>query len=120
MLAAICFAFGADPANSDDPWKAVKALKSGSNVRIYKHGAAAPLAAQFIEATDDRLVYVVKNSQSSIDRKDVDRIEYRPPAKAEKTETHTTGIGADGMTDSWNSGKSWSRDGWQIVYQRSR
>jgi hypothetical protein len=29
-------------------------------------------------------------------------------------------MGADGMTDSWSSGKSWSRDGWRIVYQRGR
>ena len=120
LMAAAAFGFAADPAKAGDPWNGVRSLKSGCDVRIYKTGSARPLAAKFIEAGDGKLVYVIKNAQSSIARKDVERVEFRPRGTSEKTESRSVGMGPDGLNDSWNSGKSWSREGWQVVYQRPR
>jgi hypothetical protein len=87
-------------------------------VRIYKQGATQPITAKIAEATDDKLVYVVKNSQNSMDRKDIGRIDFRPPVKSQKTETHSVGMDDSGLNETWGSSTSWSRDGWQTVYQK--
>ena len=50
LVCSALAAFGAD-----DPWAKVKAIKSGSELRVYKKGAAQPLLVKMDEATDDRL-----------------------------------------------------------------
>lgn len=66
---------------ADDPWAKVKAIKSGTELRVYKKGSAQPLLVKMDEATDDRLVFVNKNEQTSLDKEDVERIDARPSNK---------------------------------------
>jgi hypothetical protein len=76
---------------ADDPWDKVKAIKSGTELRVYKKGAAQPLVVKMDEATDERLVIVNKNEQTSIAKEDIDRVDARPSGKRPITkETKTT------------------------------
>src|SRR6202158_1363193 len=63
---------------ADNPWNKVKELKTGTELRIFKTGAKQPILAMMDEATDDRLVIVVKKEQMAIDKDEIDRIDYRP------------------------------------------
>jgi len=83
---------------ADNPWRKVRDLKSGSELRIYKRGASQPILATMDEANDERVVVVVKNEQVAIAKADVDRIEARPETKGSrimKTTTTTTGDSHD-------------------------
>ena len=73
----LCLA-GALAIGADDPWTKVRAIKSGSELRILKREAKQPLMATFDEATDERIVVVVKNEQVSILKEDIERIDARP------------------------------------------
>jgi len=73
MLFGAALAFAAD-----DPWTKVKDLKSGTEIRVYKRGAAAPLAGKVDEVFDDRIAVVLKNEQVSIDKDLIDRLDARP------------------------------------------
>jgi hypothetical protein len=53
----------------------VKELKSRAELRIYKKGAREPINATFDDATDDRLIVVVKNEQVAIPKEDIDRLD---------------------------------------------
>src|SRR3982750_1514252 len=76
---------------ADDPWAKVKEIKSGAELRVYKKGAAQPLLVKMDEATDERLVIVNKNEQTSIAKEDIDRVDARPSGKRPVTkETKTT------------------------------
>ncbi len=89
LLVLCCAAtvFGAD-----DPWTKVRDLKSGTEIRVYRRGSVEPVLARMDEATDERLLIVVKNEQIAILRDQVDRIDYRPSQKTARTvkETKTT------------------------------
>jgi hypothetical protein len=79
---------------ADNPWSKVRALKSGSELRIYKRGASQPIVAAMDEADDERLIAVVKNEQVAFAKADIDRIDSRPETKGSrmmKTTTTTTG-----------------------------
>lgn len=81
-------AYGADKA-----WDKLKDLKTGTELRIYKAGAKQPILASMDEATDDRLVIVIKGKeQTSIEKDQIDRIDYRPPKSGSRvtTESRTT------------------------------
>ena len=41
---------------ADNPWDKVKALKSGTDIRIIRIASPTPIEAKFDEATDDRAV----------------------------------------------------------------
>jgi hypothetical protein len=86
-LTAAAVAFGSD-IKTDDSWSKIKQLKSGTEIRIYKRGAAQPVMAKAADATDDKLIVVVKNTQMAIDKKDIDRIDARPGPK--KTSIQST------------------------------
>jgi hypothetical protein len=64
---------------ADNPWNKVKDLKTGVELRIFKTGAKQPILAMMDEATDERLVIVVKKEQMAIDKDQIDRIDWRPP-----------------------------------------
>jgi hypothetical protein len=66
---------------ADDPWAKVKAIKSGTEIRVYKKGSAQPLLVKMDEATDERLIFVNKNEQTSLAKEDIDRLDARPAAK---------------------------------------
>jgi len=66
---------------AEDPWAKVKGIKSGTELRVYKKGSAQPLLVKMDEATDDRLVFVNKNEQTSLDKEEIDRVDARPSNK---------------------------------------
>jgi len=68
-----------------DPWAKVKAIKSGTELRVYKKGSTQPLLVKMDEATDDHLVFVNKNEQVSLDKEEIDRIDARPTSKRPMT-----------------------------------
>jgi len=80
FLLAAATAFAAD-----DPWAKVQGLKSGTEIRVVKRGATQPITGKFDEATDERLILVVKNEQVAIAKDQVDRVDYRPAAGSRVT-----------------------------------
>ena len=66
---------------ADDPWTKVKAIKRGTEMRVYKKGSAQPLVVKMDEATDERLIFVNKNEQTSLAKEDIDRLDARPSGK---------------------------------------
>src|SRR3954469_19864798 len=113
---------------ADDPWDKVKAIKSGTELRVYKKGAAQPLVVKMDEATDERLVIVNKNEQTSIAKEDIDRVDARPSGKRPVTkETKTTMSDSStdprstgpGTTSSSSTGYSFgSKPDFETVYRR--
>ena len=63
---------------ADDPWTAVTKLASGTEIRVVKKGSGQPVIGKFDEANDDRVLLVVKNSQVSIAKDQIDRLDARP------------------------------------------
>jgi hypothetical protein len=83
---------------ADDPWAKVKAIKSGTEIRVYKKGSAQPLVVKMDEATDERLIFVNKNEQTSLAKEDIDRLDARPSNKRVVTK-ETTEKQGDTTTD---------------------
>jgi len=82
MLRCLLFVLAAATAfAAEDPWAKVKAIKSGTELRVYKKGSTQPLLVKMDEATDDRLVFVNKNEQTSLDKEEIDRVDARPSNK---------------------------------------
>lgn len=77
---------------ADNSWDKVRDLKTGTELRIYKKGAHQPVAGTMDEANKERLIAVVKNEQVAIQKDEIDRIDYRPPATKRRVtkETRTT------------------------------
>ncbi len=69
------------PAFAGDDWEKVKDLPSGSDLKIYQHGASQPKLAKFADATPSSLIVIVKNEQVAIPKDGIDQIDARPPAK---------------------------------------
>ncbi len=125
---------------ADNPWTKVKELKTGTELRIFKVGAKQPILAAMDEATDDRLVIVVKKEQTSIDKDQIDRIDYRPPKTTSRVtrvtnETRTTNDppgqtagpaprgssgGGGPSTSTSNSVNFGSKPGFETIYRRSK
>jgi len=63
---------------AEDSWSKVRELKGGAEIRVYKKGARQPILAKADEATDDKLVVVIKNEQVAIAKDEIDRIDARP------------------------------------------
>src|SRR5690349_9879180 len=63
---------------ADDPWTKVKKLKSGTEIRIVKKGASAPLTGKLDEARDESLTMVLKNEQVTVEKDSIERLDYRP------------------------------------------
>jgi hypothetical protein len=74
---------------ADDPWAKVKAIKRGTELRVYKKGSAQPLVVKMDEATDERLIFVNKNEQTSLAKEDIDRLDARPLGKRTVTKETT-------------------------------
>jgi hypothetical protein len=75
---------------ADDAWSKVKALKTGAELRVYKKGSMQPILAQMDELTDEKLIVIVKKTQTAIARDEIDRIEARPQAGSRVTTQTTT------------------------------
>jgi hypothetical protein len=131
-LTALSLASGAD-IKTDDQWIKVKELKSGTEIRVYKKGAAQPILAKAGDATDEKLIVVLKNAETAIDKKDIDRVDARPQAgKRAKVESNATmneptSQSVDGVRpenypkpgSSYSSGVSMgSKPDFETIYQR--
>src|ERR1017187_5485492 len=133
LLTAASFVLGADVVKQDDPWTKVKELKSGAEIRIYKRGAAQPILAKAGDATDEKLIVVIKNAETAINKKDIDRIDARPQGGKRATVNSTakmndpTSEPVDGVRPenypkpgtSYSSGMSvGSKPDFETIYQR--
>src|ERR1035437_6351767 len=87
FLCTALMAFGAD-----DPWAKVKELKTGTELRVFKKGAAQPMLVEMDELTDDNLVVIDKNAQTAIARDQIDRVDSRPSGKSRVTKETTTKV----------------------------
>ncbi len=63
---------------AEDSWTKVRGLKSGTEIRIFKKGSRQPILAKADDATEDKLMAVVKNEQVAIAKDDIDRVDARP------------------------------------------
>jgi hypothetical protein len=117
---------------ADDPWAKVRDLKGGTELRIYKKGAAQPVLAKSDDVTGDNLMVVVKNEQVAIPKDQIDRIEYRPTkpggrltteTKSQPTEPDTTpgppghGSTVPGSSTSTNVSIG-SKPDFELIYKR--
>ena len=103
---------------ADSPWAKVTALPNRSELRIYQKGARDAITATLADATEERIVVVVKNKQMTVAKEDIERIDARlvePKRKPEATTTQTTtdpdlaprlGAGPPMSTTSTSSGMS--------------
>ena len=93
FLCTALVAFGAD-----DPWAKVKELKTGTELRVYKKGAAQPLLVKMDELTDDNLVVIDKKEQTAIPHDLIERVDYRPSGKSRVATESKTKVN-DGVGD---------------------
>src|SRR5260370_29938970 len=93
FLCTAFLAFGVD-----DQWAKLKELKTGTELRVFKKGAAQPVLVKMDELTDDNLVVINKNEQAAIPRDQIDRVDYRPSGKSRITRETTTKVN-DGVGD---------------------
>ncbi len=124
LLAAATAAFAAE-----DAWAKVRALKSGTELRIYKTGARQPVLAKFDEATGESLIIIGKNEQVAIAKDQIERLDYRPPRPGSRInkETRMTTDGARTIADrakgagsSVSSGISLeSKPDFETIYRRT-
>jgi hypothetical protein len=115
ILLAATLAWGAE-----DPWQKARELATGSDIRIYKSGSTKPVSGKMAGVGDGKVQVIVKNDQIAIKQSDIDRIDFRPPGSKSKTESNGTTTDGFGTSQSASSGTSWSREGWQTVYRKSR
>lgn len=120
---------------AEDPWAKVKELKSGTELRILKRGSKQPIVAKSDDVTDDKLLVVIKNSETAIDKEDIDQIDFRPSGGSSMTtETRETkrydgarepamGLGgqnANPESTSTSTSVNWgSKPGFKTIYRRT-
>ena len=75
-----------------DDWANCRAIRGGTEIRVYKKGAPQPIVAKMDEANDENLVVVLKNEQVAIQREQIDRVDARLAGNSPRTtkETRTT------------------------------
>lgn len=89
-LAILLSAAALTAAAQTTSWDKVKALKSGTELRIVQQGVERPIEATFDELRDDDVLVVVKNEQKAIPKYQIDRIDARPKGGSRvTTETKT-------------------------------
>ena len=137
LLAAASFALvtngNAADIKTNDQWSKVKELKSGTEIRIYKKGVSQPILAKAGDATDEKLIIVLKNEETAIDKKDIERVDARPQGgkrtkvESKATNNEPTAQPVDGVRpenypkpgSSYSSGLSvGSKPDFETVYQR--
>lgn len=118
MLRILVFAIVAMTASAaEDAWEKVRALKSGTELRIYKKGSTQPLLAQAGEATEDSLIIAVKNEQMAIPKDQINRIDYRPVRPRLTNETRQE---VKGTSSSTTSGVSiQGKADFETIYRRT-
>ena len=119
---------------AENTWDKLRDLKTGVELRVYKKGSRTPVMCTMDEATDDHLIVVVKKEQIAIEKDDIDRVDYRPPAKSKMTKetrttqsdtTQTTPVGPTGQGRSGPSSSttttysSASKPDFETIYRRT-
>ena len=127
LLLLLCCGASLLPA-ATDAWEKVRKLPGRAELRVYKKGSVQPLLVKFGELTDDRLVIIDKNQQTSIAKEDIDRIDARASGKRPVTHESTTTTSdhaADphspqpGISTTTSSGVSFgNRPDFETVYRR--
>jgi hypothetical protein len=87
---------------ADDPWEKVRAVPSGTELRLLKIGAKTPVLAKMDEVTEESLVVVVGDTQTAIPKAQIDRIDARPPQKGSRIVRETKTTKGDGGPGSQN------------------
>ena len=87
---ALILLFAAALFAADNPWAKVTALPNRSELRIYQKGVRDAITATLADATEERIVVVVKNKQMTIAKEDIERIDARPVEPKKKPEVTTT------------------------------
>lgn len=80
FLTALTILTATSTITAAEDWARVRALKSGTEIRIHQKGVDKPVHAKMDEADADRILVVVKNEQRAIARDEIDRIDARPGA----------------------------------------
>jgi hypothetical protein len=101
-----------------DDWQKVRDLASNSEVRVYQKDSTKPLDGKTSGATDRKLILTTKNAVLSINKADIDRVDYHPPRKMVRTDTSESNNDGSSNSQSASTSYSWSREGWQTIYQR--
>jgi len=125
ILLAVTAAFPAE-----DDWAKVAALKSGTEVRVYKKGTPQPVVARFNEATSENLIVVIKNEQVAIAKDAVVRVDARPAQRTSRYTSETKSIddtskprpvgGVPGSVSSTSSGLTITgKPDFETVYRRA-
>ena len=129
VLLSVAAAFAAN-----DAWTKVKELKSGTEIRIYKHGTLKPIEGKLDEARDLDLVVVLKNEEVAVPKEAIDRLDYRPSkpggriTSESKTKTDNPGAkppagmahGAAVPDTSYSSGLTiGSKPDFETIYRRA-
>jgi hypothetical protein len=118
LLAGLLAALAVTAA--EDPWKKVRELKSGTEIRVIRQGGKPPLVAKFADATEESLVVVVKNEQLEIPKREIDRVDARPgPRRVTKETKSTEEMKPDGMSKGWSSGTSVTTPAFETIYRRT-
>src|SRR5262245_48591305 len=107
-----------------DAWDAVRNIKSGAEIRVFKRGTTQPINANMDELTDDKLLVVVKKEQVAILRDQIDRIDARPPqtgSRVTKTTKSEVTYGRDGKPNNSESVNTQfgSKPDFETVYRRT-
>ena len=74
---------------ADDDWAKVRALRGGTEIRVFKKGSTQPIIAKMDEAGEENLVVVLKNEQVAIPREQIDRVDARPAQGGGRTTKQT-------------------------------
>jgi len=67
---------------ADDGWRKVKAMGSGTELRVTKIGARFGIVAKLYDVTDESVIVTTKSEQLSITKDQILKIEYLPPRSA--------------------------------------
>ncbi len=121
---------------AEDTWSKVKALKSGTEIRVFQAGSREALVGRIDEADDERIVLVHKNEQKAVAKTDIERLEARasggrvvtktttvknedPAAELAKPRVPVAGSSAAPALSSSSSSVSFgSKPGFEVVYRK--
>jgi hypothetical protein len=95
LTVATAIAFAAD----DGGWAKLRDLRGGTELKIWQHGSEQPLSAKFSDATDDKLLVVVKKEEIAIPKARIERVDYKPSGKSKPTVSKTTKVSEPGVPD---------------------
>ncbi len=116
---------------AEDSWLKVRELESGAELRIYRVNTKKPLPAKFDRASDESLIVITKNGQTSIPKEDIERLDCREAkprrlVKDTRVDRKIAQKGAErtsntipGTTTSVRTGLDILSPGFQKIYERT-